>query len=428
LFEGPNAANDIRSKTTYAFVQDEWRATSKLTLTMGIRYEYSTPKLDTKGRTFSIVPGDQSIKFPNAPLGLVFPGDPGAPRGVNFPDKTNFAPRIGFAWSPGSSSKLSIRGGFGIFYDVLKGEDNLQFNGAPPFYSEPYVTFPCFTTTSPNTGCFSGEPTLPAFTSSATPLYSAPWQNSTTPFTSNPFPSQPPNPATAFNTCASSGYVCPYYNFLPAAGSSIYFVKPHLHTPYVYQYNLSVQREVTSNMIAELNYVGSSSKGLTSIEDANPFDLSTINGPNPARILNENQNANITAYCAGQGGPSDCPFENVSQFGNVSFANFNSLEASLTKQNGENRFIGNTYFTLAYTYGHSIDNASGFRNRDSQVPYYEPGIFRGTSNFDVTNRITFSGGWDLPFDRAWASGPKRLVKGWSLYPIFSWRTGFCAEH
>ena len=102
-------------------------------MTLGLRYEYSTPKLDTQGRTFSIIPGDQSVKFPYAPLGLVFPGDPGAPRGANFPDKKNFAPRIGFAWSPGSGSKTSIRGGFGIFYDVLKGEDNLQFNGAPPF-------------------------------------------------------------------------------------------------------------------------------------------------------------------------------------------------------------------------------------------------------------------------------------------------------
>ena len=79
---------------------------------------------------------------------------------------------------------------------------------------------------------------------------------------------------------------------------------------------------------------------------------------------------------------------------------------------------------MAYTYGHSIDNASGFRNRDSQVPYYNPGQFHGSSNFDVKQRITFSGGWDLPFDKAWGSGPKRLVKGWSLYPILSWRTGF----
>ena len=202
-------------------------------------------------------------------------------------------------------------------------------------------------------------------------------------------------------------------------------MNPHLHTPYTYQYNLSIQQEVARNLVFELNYVGSSSKGLTSITDANPFDLSTVTGPNPARILNEQQtNPNIIGYCANQGGPSDCPFANAYQFGNVSFANFSSMEASLTKQNGNNRIIGNTYFTLAYTWGHSIDNASGFRNRDSQVPTYDPGLFRASSDFDVNQRFTLSGGWDLPFDQAWAQGPKRLVKGWSLYPIFSWRTGF----
>ncbi len=451
LFEGPNAANNIRSKAIYGFAQDEWRVRTNLTLSLGLRYEYSTPKLDTQGRTFSIVPGDQSVLFPNAPEGLVFPGDPGAPRGVNFPDKTNFSPRIGFAWSPGSSSKTSIRGGFGIFYDILKGEDNLQFNGAPPFYSEPYVAFPCIPTAESGDCPVSKD--NPAYTKSGTAFYSAPWANSDTPFASNPFPSPPVvNHNTAFNTCQSNNYICPYYNFLPAAGGSIFLVNPHLHTPYTYQYNLSVQHELARNLIAEVNYVGSSSKGLTSLADINPFIPSTVNVSNPptycfangtcpTRLLNATQNANISAYCnqnapafysnagIGQDGAADCPFENASEFNNVSFANFNSLEASLTKQNGANRIFGNTYFTLGYTYGHSLDNTSGFRNGGpngmaGQVPYYNIGQFYASSNFDVTHRITFSGGWDLPFDRVWASGPKRLVQGWSLYPILSWRTGF----
>jgi len=415
LFEGPNARNNIRSKGTYGFVQDEWRVRPNLTLTLGIRYEYNTPKLDTQGRSFSIVPGDQSTRFPNAPLGLVFPGDAGAPKGSNFPDTTNFAPRIGFAWSPGSGGKTSIRGGFGIFYDVLKGEDNLQFNGAPPFFSEPFVTYPCLQPVQALSSCPAGTRIQPAATASGFPFYSSPWANSTTPFANNPFPSQPPNPQTAFST--STG------DFLPFGAGSVFFVNPHLHTPYDYQYNLSVQREVAAGTIFELNYVGSSSKGLTSLEDVNPFDLSTLN-TNPSRILNENQNAALTNFCAASVGPTACPLASLTEFSNISFAGFNSMEASLTKQNGDNRVIGNTYFTLAYTWGHSIDNASGFRNRDSEVPIYDPRVFRASSDFDVTNRVTFSGGWDLPFDRAWGAGPKRLVKGWSLYPIFSWRTGF----
>jgi len=398
FFEGPNARNNIRSKAVYGFAQDEWRASKNFTVTLGVRYEYSSPKLDTQGRTFSIVPGLQSTKFPNAPLGLVFPGDPGAPRGVNFPDKDNFGPRFGFAWDPWGNGKTSIRGGIGIFYDVLKGEDNLQFNGAPPFYSEPFASY---------------VPLGPYTTTGAT-YYSQPWTSAG--FPGNPFPSTPPTATSAFNLATG--------NSLPFGGGGIYFVNPHLHTPYTYQYNLSVQHELVKNLTAEVNYVGSSSKGLTSLEDVNPFILSTVNGPNPTRVLNVNQSAAFTGFCGPLGGPTDCPFSSSLEFNNISFATFNSLEASLTKQLGESRFLGTTYFTLGYTYGHSIDNTSGFRNRTSQVPYYYPFTFRGSSDFDLTNRVTFSGGWDLPFDRAWASGPKRLLKGWSLYPILSWRTGF----
>jgi len=424
LFQGPNARNNIRSKSTYGFAQDEWRVTPNFTLTLGIRYEYSSPKRDTEGRSFSIIPGDQSTRFPNAPLGLLFPGDRGAPQGVNFPDRDNFAPRIGFAWSPRKGATTSIRGGFGIFYDVLKGEDNLQFNGAPPFYSEPFVTYPCLLPSpTATTNCSPGTPVQAAATSAGFPFYSQPWASSTTPIVPNPFPSRPPNPATAFSPTTG--------DFLPFGGGSIFFVNPRLHTPYTYQYNLSLQQQVAKATIFEVNYVGSSGKGLTSLEDVNPFDLSTVTGSNanPTRILNENQSAALTAFClANDGGSAICPISSALAFSNVSFSGFNSMEASLTKQNGDNRFIGNTYFTLAYTYGHSIDNTSGFRNRTSQVPYYNIGQFRASSDFDVTHRITFSGGWDLPLARAWASGPSWFVnkglKGWSLYPILSWRTGF----
>ncbi len=418
LFEGPNARNNLRSKSGYGFAQDEWRLRKNFTLSLGIRYENSSPKMDTQGRTFSIVPGDQSTRFPGAPLGLVFPGDKGAPRGVNFPDKDNFAPRVGFAWDPHGNGKMSIRGGIGLFYDVLKGEDNLQFNGAPPFYSEQTAFLPCpAPSVDPNTGlCTNGSPAY----GGAVPFYSQPWTFAG--FSGNPFPSTPPTASSAFNLATG--------NSLPFGGGGIYFVDPHLHTPYTYQYNLSIQNELAKDMTFEINYVGSSSKGLTSLEDVNPFDLSTVFGPNPspARILNEQQNsAALITFCNPsnfQSGPAACPFQNTEEFGNISFANFNSLEASLTKQNGTNRIIGNTYFTLGYTFAHSIDNSSGFRNRSSNVPYYNHRIFRSSSDFDLTHRIVFSGGWDLPFDTAFASGPKRVVKGWGLYPIFSWRTGF----
>jgi hypothetical protein len=170
----------------------------------------------------------------------------------------------------------------------------------------------------------------------------------------------------------------------------------------------------------EVGYVGSSSHGLTSLVDINPFIPGTMD-----RILN--LLPGNSSCPEGNGNLSfQCSFSNLSEFKNVSKASYNGLTASITRQLTDARFTGRTYFTLGYTYAHSIDNTSGFRNNPSNfaVPTFNPNLYRGPSDFDVRNRITFSGGWDLPFDNIWKSGPRRLTQGWSVYPIFSWRQGF----
>src|ERR1035441_10060614 len=75
------APSNIRTHNIGFFAQDEWRVTKRLTVNFGVRYEYSSPKVDTQGRSFSLAPGQQSTRFPNAPVGLLFPGDQGAPAG-----------------------------------------------------------------------------------------------------------------------------------------------------------------------------------------------------------------------------------------------------------------------------------------------------------------------------------------------------------
>jgi hypothetical protein len=85
---------------------------------------------------------------------------------------------------------------------------------------------------------------------------------------------------------------------------------------------------------------------------------------------------------------------------------------------------GSSFFTLGYTWSHELDNVSGFRERNSEVPYYNPNQFYASGDTDVRNALVLSGGWDLPFDHLWQSGPKVLTSGWSLYPIFTYHTGF----
>jgi len=392
-FQFPHAPSNIRSKSYYGFLQDEWRVTKRLTLDLGVRYEYNSPKEDTEGRSFSIIPGLQSTRFTGAPTGMVFPGDRGAPAGVNFPDRTNWSPRLGFAWDPRGNGKTSIRGGFGMFYDILKAEDNLQFNGQPPFFASVGLNFPSFSEVGAST------------------YWTSPFGVAGVP---NPFPSRPPPSNLDFNNAG----------FLPInSGESAFFVDPHLKTPITYQYNLSLQHELAGSTALELSYVGNVSHGLTSLIDINPFVLGTTD-----RILNLGTGDSSCQDASGVSssglpGSAVCSFGSVPEFKNISNAFYNSLQASLNRQLVDSRYLGRTYFTLAYTYAHNIDNASGFRQRNSNVPSYQPNLFYASSDQDVRQRITFSGGWDLPFDRLAGAAPKRLTKGWSLFPIVTWRTG-----
>ena len=244
--EYPNAPTNIRSHSFAGYVQDAWKISPRFTLNYGLRYEYNQPKYDTQGRSFSFVPGVQSTVFPGAPLGLLFPGDKDAPRGSNWPDRTNFAPRVGFAWDVFGNAKTSVRGGFGVFYDILKAEDNLQFNGQAPFFGSAYLTF-----SAPANG-FTSDPGI----------LSDPFGAAGAP---NPFPSKPVNHNVNF---ADAGD-------LPIGGGNPFFVDPNLKTPRIYQYNLSLQQQFANNLTLEAGYIGYIAHGLTGLTDINPFKPGT---------------------------------------------------------------------------------------------------------------------------------------------------------
>ncbi|MGA2965418.1 MAG: TonB-dependent receptor [Terriglobales bacterium] len=384
-YQAPSAPSDIRTKSYYVFAQDEWKVTKNLVLNFGLRYEYSTPKVDTKGRSFSIIPGLQSKVFVNAPLGLVFPGDAGAPRGANFPDRNDFAPRFGFAWDVRGNGSMSVRGGIGVFYDVLKGEDNLQFNGQAPFFSTSDLYF-----NSPPGGGYVSAPNVQGDPYGSLGL-------------TNPFPSKPPDHSIDFNNAG----------FIPFGGNSVYAVNPHLRTPYTFHYNLSLQRDLKHGLTGELSYVGSASHKMTGLKDVNPVILGSRR---TIRVLNAQPN--LQAEFGGYA------FSYLDEFENVGNALYSSLQSSLKKQISDNRIFGSSYFTLAYTWSHNIDNSSGFRELTSNVPVGDPNLFRASSDLDIRHNLSFGGGWDLPFQNFLGSAPKRLTKGWSLYPIFTWRTGF----
>jgi Carboxypeptidase regulatory-like domain/TonB dependent receptor len=378
-YQYPGAFSAIRSRQFGTFAQDEWKVTPTLTLTLGVRYEYSTPKHDPFNRNYMIIPGKQSTEYPNAPLGLLFPGDPGAPSsGVNFPDKNDWAPRIGIAWDPFGKGKTSIRTGFGVFYDVLLAQDNQYQNGTPPFWSAAFVPF------SPSE--------IPA--NGPTTFLSDPFG---TAGVTNPFPSRPISKNINF---VNAG-------FIPFGPASV-FISPYLRTPYTLQYNFSIQQQIANGLGFEIGYVGSESRKLVAEEDSDPFIIGTT-----TRILNTQPGLQIpNAY-------GQMP----ATFGNLANADYNALVVSLTKRTGELRGIGQLFFTASYTWAHNLNDADGFARNNDSVSYYNQNEAYASADSDIRNRFVLSGGWELPFDKLWSSGPRRLTRGWTLDPIFTWQSG-----
>jgi outer membrane receptor protein involved in Fe transport len=130
-----NASQDGTGWSYAAYIQDEFRPAANLTLNLGLRYELAKPFVEASDALNAFHPGQQSTRFPNAPTGLVYPGDAGVPRGTYETDTNNLAPRLGVAWDPTGTARSSLRAAWGIFYDVLAGQGDFFQNGvlAPPF-------------------------------------------------------------------------------------------------------------------------------------------------------------------------------------------------------------------------------------------------------------------------------------------------------
>jgi hypothetical protein len=105
------------------FAQDDYRIHPRVTLNLGLRYDLQQPLTDPLDRKLAYVPGAKSQVSPNAPEGLLFPGDPGIPRGIVQTDKNNFAPRLGIAWDPTGNGMMSVRAAGGVFYGSITGNE-----------------------------------------------------------------------------------------------------------------------------------------------------------------------------------------------------------------------------------------------------------------------------------------------------------------
>ncbi len=218
------------------FAQDNYRITPRFTANIGIRWDIDTPPVDAHDRTASFNPGEQSTITPAAPLGQLFVGDKGIGRGIISTQFNHISPRIGFAWDPFGDSKTSVRAAAGIFYGSVSGNEWNQPGNAMPF--------------SIRNG-FGSE-------TSITSIYNV-----------------------GFPSTAPGGGIFPY-TFKPSApkfypSQSIEAIPTNFKDSSVYQFNLSVQRQLPYRVSMTAAYVGTLGRHLSSFVDANYAPYSTVN-------------------------------------------------------------------------------------------------------------------------------------------------------
>ena len=455
--QGSAQVENVRSTALYLYAQDSWKLKPNITLNYGLRWEFTTPITDIGKHVQTFRPGEVSSVYPCqlsaatiatfqadgvanpdcnntgvVPTGLVVPGDPGVPPGMTQTYYKAFAPRIGIAWSPGTSGKTSIRAGWGLFYNPIEQLVLEQFSAEPPF----------------------GGSTFPVDTLFNQPFLS---QDGSTTY---------PNPFNGILNPARNQPV-DWSIFRPILLFGQF--QPKMRSQYSAQYNLTIQRQLSHDMSFMVGYVGSQGHRLLATHDLNygnpqtcidlhniatatgnsnidcgpyyadsafylnPGDIpagmtltmpygpqATVTGPNPTPITLVGLRKYSSPSCNPFTG-NGCPPDGVPVFSSVfaqdTIANsaYNSLQASL-----ERRFAHGLQFTAAYTFSKSFDQASSFEGILNPI---DPRRSRSLSTFDARHRLVLSYYWELP-GRKFSGAKGQILNGWALSGITTFQTGF----
>jgi Carboxypeptidase regulatory-like domain len=396
--------------------QDSWRIKSNLTFNYGLRYDVSAPWHEKYNEIQTLIPGEQSVVFPGSPEGWVFPGDPHVPSSLAPTRWNNFAPRLGLAYSFGNHDGMvgkilgkpgttSIRVGWGMFYTTFEGATDFNEIGDAPF------------------GNYTGQ---------SEPTFAAPFTNraSGTSIT-NLFPvAPPPKNFSAGHPATGVPYdnLTDFFAAFGTIGSSPAFNNKN-RLPYAEDYELSIQRQLTSSDLLTVSYVGTQGHRLLSSISANPgipslcLSLAAAGcGPGGENNIYTDASGAVTA---GTRGPFSAPYRNtpvngqfIVPFGNDSYFATIGNSAYNSAQINWRHTSGRLQTLVGYTFSKSLDDSSGY---GEQINPANPRLSRGLSAFDSTHNFVASYSYNLPFDKL--GGPKRLTNGWQISGITRFATG-----
>ena len=356
-----NAERHFRSSSYGLFIQDDWKVRPNFTLNMGLRYEY-----------FGVLKeqNDQVANFVFGPGGGLAGSRVEPTSELYNPDRNNFAPRFGFAYSPKEfdlQDKLVIRGGFGVAYNRIPEVVFSNTRGNPPFFARYAIC--CGTAATDFGSPFAGGQSLYTLGASSSPF------------------SYPANPALAVGIDPATG--APRDRTV-----EVYGALADTRTAYVYYYSLETQYALPYQLTATLGYQGSSSHKLIRLVNQ--------------RFVQPVIPANFFAFAV------FIPTPDVN-------ANYNAMNARLTR-----RFARGISFDVLYRFAKSIDTLSneGPGAETNQTFPQDLRQERGPSDFDVRHNLTISGLWDLPFFRGRNDLAGKILGGWQIDGILQAHTGF----
>jgi hypothetical protein len=412
----------VRAYEYYFYAQDSYKATPALTLNGGIGYQIDTPLNNFQFggigvNCFSLVHmNQQSIVYPTAPPGTLFPGDPNCTAAGGYSvHYGHFGPRAGFAWSPdlgkisaGDSKKFSIRGGAGLYFNRAEEEGALHNLSASPF-----------TASSNGAADFGGSPAF------ANPFADVAGRGSE----ANRFPFTPPSRTSN-------------YNFANIAPFDFNTFDSNYVTPYAINFNLNVQRELASNMVLTVGYVGSLGRKLIRVYEGNPITQAGHDaclagaGLEGGCVANRTlqhiyypQNAADPLIIPGSVDPVHSPngigyYISDGVQATTGSSNYNALQVSLNKAETHN-----LSFTVSYTYSHALDNgsgleSSGFNGRTTNWVAGYSQLNYGGSDYDARHRFVTSYNYIIPVPAGWSKPVKTVAGGWHMTGITTFATGF----
>lgn len=357
-----------------AFIQDDWKATRNLTLNLGLRYDYLTNPYEEYGR---------QSNFDLAAGRLVLPADDND--SLTNTDKNNFGPRVGFAYSIGSSGRSVIRGGYGIFYFPDRGGINNQLAQNPPFAGSLRFTY--------NQGyriTFTGQGPM----GTLTPNGSIGSNNNTLATGALPLPQVTTDPAFLNNP----------------VGANVLAVRPDNKVSTVHQFNIQFQHQLTGNTSISAAYVGTRGRNLSLYYNLNGSVLSP-----DAAIPCPISGRNLGNCYPGIG--------SVNVRDDIGRSEYDSLQIQMDR-----RFSKGWSYIAAYTFSKTKDNGEGAFDRGSNGNTNYVDIF-GTSRLDYPHVFSFASIYELPFGRGRAYGSDVpgivdvILGGWEINGIFRAQSG-----